>query len=220
MLLSTLPGTTSLLQEGIDQFDAGQFQSSAETFTYGISQHPELQQALRYNIAQAYLRLDSLNQAQTFFEQAFTAPNHPELASQASNHLGVILVRKGQYAPALEYFRRALILDANNEQARYNYELLSKRMLPPSSEEDPPSDSPESDPPPEIDDETLQELIQQFNNQGRNHLSDQGIRLGDTLSLAEALKLLNKLDQQPVQFLQQLQKRPISSPHTSNKPRW
>ncbi|MEM9987543.1 MAG: tetratricopeptide repeat protein, partial [Bacteroidota bacterium] len=200
ILLSTLPGTTSLLQEGVDQFDAGQFQSSAETFTYGISQHPELQQALRYNIAQAYLRLDSLSQAQTFFEQAFAAPNQPELASHASNHLGVILVRKGQYAPALEYFRRALILDANNEQARYNYELLSKRMLPPSPDEDP-FDSPESDPPPEIDDETLQELIQQFNNQGRNNLSDQGIRLGDTLSLAEALRLLNKLEEQPVQFL-------------------
>jgi tetratricopeptide (TPR) repeat protein len=227
VLLTVMPRVGGgVLSEAEQQYLAGQYASSAKSYLYSLSQYPQHARPIRYNISLAYLRMDSLDQAFNYLEQAAISGGDRGLSSQATNHAGVILVRKGQYPKALDYFRRALIFDPSNEMARYNYELLSKRMLPPpgqSGPQDPPGHDPD-DPqpsPPDIDQETYEQLIREIQRQAWVNPNDQGIPMGDdTLTRAEALKVLEKMNAQPIQFLQQLRKKPIATPSTNDNPRW
>lgn len=225
ILLSTLPGNSPPLQEAVGFFYAGQYQASIESFLFSLSEHPERSTEIRYNLGQSYLKLDSLDRSVAYFDQVSMVTDHAELSARAANQAGVIMVRKGQYGKALEYFHRALVMDEGNERARWNYELLSKRMQPPPPQ-DPPSGEDQDDeddslpPQSDLDPETLSQLLSQLRNRGELAASDQGRQIRDTLSLEEALQVLQSMEAQPVQFLQQLRKKPISVPRSYNKPRW
>lgn len=109
------------------------------------------QQMLRYNIGQSYFIADSVDlpppdsslmrdqdpklppmpthhiYALDFFRQA-TVGQDDVLKSLSWNDIGVILALNNRIEPALEAFKSAMRLYHDNEEARYNYELLKKRQ--------------------------------------------------------------------------------------------
>ncbi len=222
ILLSAVPGTGKLLVDAIEQYEAGHYNQSVESFLIGLGEHPESSRAIRYNIGQAYFRLDSLDRAVSYFDQVAIGNTNSELSSRAANQAGVIMVRQGQYGKGLEYFRRALVLNEHNEQARWNYELLSKQMLPPPSENPPPGEGENTpdDYTSELTEEALEQILSQLNAGGSGYDNDRGMQIQDTLTQAQAQEVLDRMQEQSVQFIQQLRKKPISSPRTNGKPRW
>ena len=90
-------------------------------------------------------KIDSLDNAKvradldTYSTLAATAKNN-EVASIAYNQIGVITYRSSKpdvndtiLENSLQYFKVALQKDPNNETARYNYELLQKKILYPET---------------------------------------------------------------------------------------
>lgn len=216
------PLQQSPLREAHRLYQAGQYQASVKAYLLSLRAYPDQGALIRFNLAQAYLRMDSLDQALRLF-QRLTNAQQPEMASQAANNAAVIQVRQGRYPEALRGFRRALIFDDGNETARYNFELLSKRMQPPPQDSLPPDQQspPEAPSRPEIDEETFRNIIEQLQ---RNHTlgaDDRGRPVGnDTISLDEARRLLERLEQQDMQFIQQLRKVPLSSPRPKTRQQW
>lgn len=217
-----IPLSQKELSEAERLYHAGQYQGSVKAYLLSLRQHPEQRAYIRFNLAQAYLRMDSLGRALLLFEQV-NEPNDPELVSLAANNAAVIRLRQGRYPEALEGFRRALVLDDENDIARYNFELLSKRMQPPPIDSIPPDNQPpdELPPAPDIDEETYRNIIQQLQKRSIPGLNDRGKPVGnDTITVKEAERLLKALDNQDLQFIQQLRKIPLSSPRPRGHRNW
>jgi tetratricopeptide (TPR) repeat protein len=80
---------------------------------------------LSFNLGLSHHYSEKVDEALTWYDQA-TQNANKQLASFAFNQSGVITGNKKEYEAALSKFKSALIQDPTNEQARYNYEMLSR----------------------------------------------------------------------------------------------
>ncbi len=78
-----------------------------------------------FNLALSYHYNGQLEEAQRTY-QSLQSSTDKFIASFASNQNGILLAGQNQYQEALSAFKFSLIKDPTNEQARYNYELLSR----------------------------------------------------------------------------------------------
>lgn len=92
---------------------------------------------IKFNIAHCYLALDSLHQAVA--QYLSIAPElNARRQSVAYNNLGVIETKLKNLKVARRYFMLALIANSANADAKYNLELLLKRLRERQEEEPPP----------------------------------------------------------------------------------
>ncbi|WP_210516094.1 hypothetical protein [Hymenobacter terricola] len=79
---------------------------------------------LLLNLAHAQAQAGQLSAAHDTYGRLLTG-TPAALGSVARQQLAVLAARQGQLAQALSLLRQALLLDASNSGARYNYEVLS-----------------------------------------------------------------------------------------------
>ncbi len=82
---------------------------------------------VRLNLANAYFQLnDTTNTALSY--QPLTQSDDRSIRSIAHQQLGVLSNRENKYEEALASFKQALKADPTNEDARYNYEMVKKKL--------------------------------------------------------------------------------------------
>lgn len=69
---------------------------------------------------------DTTNAVNTYKE--LSESTNKTISSIAEQQLGQVMFDKKQYEPALEHYKNALRKNPNNQDARYNYELLKKMI--------------------------------------------------------------------------------------------
>ena len=79
------------------------------------------------NLAHSYFQLNDTTNAQTSYSSLTSSPNS-KFRSLANQQLGVLANRKGKFEEALDYFKSSLKADPTNEEARYNYEMVKKKL--------------------------------------------------------------------------------------------
>lgn len=87
------------------------------------------------NVAHALLKEKKTNEAQQAYTKATQATKNT-IRSTAYTQLGVLSAEKQQDKEALQYFKQALKENPRNEYARYNYELLKRKMKQPQNKQD------------------------------------------------------------------------------------
>lgn len=228
MLLLIGTGSDGIISQAIEAYEQGNFTNSLSLFSDAMDLYPEKQSQLNYNVAQCFLQMNVKDSAVYHFQMVLSAEDQV-LASKAANNIGVIQADALQLNFALNSFKEALVLDPENESARYNFELVrrQKQNQPPKNpEQDPPPPSDqeqEPPPPPPMNDRELEKLLQQIRKRktrvrGNNDLPNP---MGDTLTETEALAVLETLRNQNPQFVQQLRKVVRTSSKKKNKrPDW
>lgn len=103
---------------------------SSDFLNTGLRNTPQMDYSVPDSIAKGIAEKAN----QLFFEVSRGAEN--SLSSKGSNQLGYMAIKAGEssgenemdnkLAEALEHFKEALKKDPNNENARYNYELIKK----------------------------------------------------------------------------------------------
>lgn len=78
-----------------------------------------------FNLALSYHYNGQLEEAQRTY-QSLQGSSDKLIASFAANQNGILLAQQNQFQEALSAFKFSLIKDPTNEQARYNFELLSR----------------------------------------------------------------------------------------------
>ncbi len=98
---------------------------------------------VKVNLAHAYFQRNNNQQALKYYQPLLTR-TPPRISSLINLQLGVLMVPEDK-ALALDYFKKALILNSQNEEARYNYELLKKYLIqhPEEKQQTPPPPRPE-----------------------------------------------------------------------------
>lgn len=82
---------------------------------------------VKINLAHAYFQRQNSRQALRYYQPLLTK-TPPRISSLINLQLGVMSAPEDKNK-ALNYFKKALILNPMNEEARYNYEILKKYLL-------------------------------------------------------------------------------------------
>lgn len=106
---------------------AGDYKTAVAKYTYLVDSIGVKEDEVMMNLANSYFHLnDTTNAIQTF--QPLTLSENPELRSVANQQLGVLHNREGKFEEALAYFKQALKTNPANEDARFNYEMVKKKL--------------------------------------------------------------------------------------------
>lgn len=79
------------------------------------------------NLAHSYFQLNDTTNAQNAY-RSLTSSSDRNIKSVSQQQLGVMANRQGKFEEALDYFKNSLKTDPTNEEARYNYEMVKKKL--------------------------------------------------------------------------------------------
>jgi|688.fasta_scaffold303217_2 tetratricopeptide (TPR) repeat protein len=113
-------------------FKKGDFRKSIAIFEEIEKVNRLIEPELRLDAAHAYFVTNDTLNARINYEHTQDLPNALQ-ASQSCNQLGVLAITRGDSSEGLKYFKKAIGKNIDLEQARYNYELISKLYKPKAS---------------------------------------------------------------------------------------
>ena len=201
-LLVVLP-VSSNYKEANELYNQKKYAEAIILYKQLMEKYPDNAELIQFNLAQCYLKMDSTGTALTFLHNAAKTQNK-ETQSTALNTIGYLILQNDKKREALEYFRKALEANPQNETARYNYELLLKQLGTQKDDSETPPE-PEED---EDDPTSAQEWRKKFNFYlpPPNSEGLPTIHHYDSIPIEKAKELLEALRAEEVKFLQQLRK--------------
>ncbi len=116
-----------LKDEAKKAYLAGDYKTAVTKYKYLKDTLGVNEEEVNMNLANAYFQLnDTTNATNSYLP--LTQSSSPKIKSWANQQAGVVANRQGKYEEALNYFKQALKAEPNNDQARYNYELVKKKL--------------------------------------------------------------------------------------------
>jgi tetratricopeptide (TPR) repeat protein len=108
-------------------YNSGNYKLAIERYTYIIDSLGVNEDELALNLANSYFQISDTTSAFGVY-QSIAGSEKPRIRSNAQQQLGILNHRQGKYEEALANFKQAIKADANNKDARYNYEMLKKKL--------------------------------------------------------------------------------------------
>lgn len=105
----------------------GDFKTAITKYRYLVDSLKVNEEEVLMNLANAYYQANDTAQALSGF-QSLSQSRVPAMRSKAEQQLGVMANKQGKTEEALDHFKQAVKADPTNEDARYNYELLKKKL--------------------------------------------------------------------------------------------
>ncbi len=103
------------------------YQVAAEKYSYLIDSLNFRDDAAKLNLAHSLYQLNEIDNAKTIYADISNSKDK-EIRSIANQQLGVFESRGQNLQKSLEYFKKSLMANPQNEDARYNYELVKKKL--------------------------------------------------------------------------------------------
>jgi tetratricopeptide (TPR) repeat protein len=262
-MLGGLFGSPSNPKQGFQLFEDGKYAEALTFYVNSLQEYPDQRPHLNFNIAQCNLLTDSLTTALGFFSQAANIGRvDKKLSSLAWNQIGGLHASMPLDGPqgggaqaqgtgpgeeqanpieiALEDFKNALRMDPENDLARYNYELLKRKLQQQQDQqkdeekkdenkdekEDKENENKKDDSKQDKQDQNKKEKQEQKKpdneenkgNQGKNQ--QEGEPSQEKMSMEQAKMLLEAMNQNEKMFLQQLQKAKQKKGPRNKGPEW
>jgi tetratricopeptide (TPR) repeat protein len=106
-------------------YNAGHYAEALRLYTYLSQTTTTIDPGVRLNLGHTYFKLRHYSKAKPQYETLLQS-DRPDLRTVAATQLGVMACLEGDSAVALSLFEQALLENADNEPARYNFELIKK----------------------------------------------------------------------------------------------
>ncbi len=117
----------SLKSEAKEAYKKGDYKKAIEKYRYLVDSLSVTEDEVRLNLANAYFEAnDTVNTLQRY--QPLTQSSNSKIRSVAHQQMGVLANRQAKFEEALASFKQALKADPTNEDARYNYEMVKKKL--------------------------------------------------------------------------------------------
>lgn len=114
-------------EKALEAYRDGEYKQAIKHYRYLLDSLDYASEEASINLANAlYYTKDTANAASAYASAA--QATNPKIKSQAYHQLGIITEQQQKPEEALEYFKSALKADPTNQKARYNYELLKKKL--------------------------------------------------------------------------------------------
>jgi len=110
-----------------DAFKRGDYPAAIVHYQYLVDSLGVKEDEVVLNLANAYyLAKDTANAFGTY--QTVTESPKSYIKSKANQQLGIMANRQGRSEEALNFFKQAIKAEPTNDDARYNYEMLKKKL--------------------------------------------------------------------------------------------
>ncbi|MBL7857149.1 MAG: hypothetical protein JNM57_05615 [Cyclobacteriaceae bacterium] len=116
-------------------FNSGDYKKAIQHYRYLVDSLQVSEDEVTLNLANAYYLAKDTAKAQLHYQSLADSPKG-EIRSKAQQQLGIMANRVGKSEEALSHFKQALKANPANEDARYNYELLKKKLDEKKKQED------------------------------------------------------------------------------------
>jgi Ca-activated chloride channel homolog len=130
-VLITDPGKISQInrakEEAKKAYLAGDYATAITKYTYLNNELAVNEDELRLNLANAYFQVSDTASAIGHY-QTLTQSGKNTIRSTAQQQLGVIKNKQEKFEEALNHFKEAIKSNPANDDARYNYELLKRKL--------------------------------------------------------------------------------------------
>ena len=108
-------------------YTAGDYKKAVEKYRYLTDSLAVTEDEVMLNLANSYFQTNDTAHASSTY-QSLTGSIKPDIRSKAQQQLGILNHKQGKLEEALNNFKQAIKADANNIDARYNYEMLKKKL--------------------------------------------------------------------------------------------
>jgi len=212
-----------LLTEAASAYTARQYNTSTQAYEKLLTELQWQSPALLLNLSHSYFHSQNLPLAQKFYELS-TQAAYPGLAAKAYAQMGFLAYRQQQLEQALEHYKNALRQDPYNELARYNYELIKRKLqeeMPPEQQKKPEEDKQDAQNPQDNQEKEQQDNRDTENQEREAQPSQQ--RQIDELEMSEekARMMLEALKENEIQYIQQQQQQKAKKSQGKNdRPDW
>jgi len=121
-------------RNGNDSLEQGQYEGAAFAYQNGLSSYesaPEIDETyfgLQNNLGLALHQNGDFEGAQNAFSEALAYAPYDQARTTPAYNAGNNAFRNQQLDQALEHYREALLADPENEDARYNFEFVSRQL--------------------------------------------------------------------------------------------
>ena len=108
-------------------FNEGKYKEAIKKYRYLIDTLNVNEDEVKINLASAYYLSNDTANAKTTY-QGLTQSENTKIRSKAFQQLGNMYSKTGKTDEALSQFKQAIKSDPANQDARYNYEMLKKKL--------------------------------------------------------------------------------------------
>ncbi|GAB2542901.1 tetratricopeptide repeat protein [Spirosoma aerophilum] len=122
---SPISRNNQLRQEAQVAYQTGQYARALSLYMYLSRTTTTVEPAVQLNLGHTYFRLNQYAKAKPQYIPLLQS-DQANLRTSAATQLGVIACLERDSATALSLFQQALLENADNESARYNFELVKK----------------------------------------------------------------------------------------------
>ncbi len=107
-------------------FSQGQYNQAQEQYVTAQARNPDAPE-LYYNLADVKYKMKEYPQSEEMLKKVLLSPPS-ELQQKAFYNLGNVKVRQGQLEESLNFYKKAMDLDANDKDAKFNYEWVTNKI--------------------------------------------------------------------------------------------
>jgi tetratricopeptide (TPR) repeat protein len=117
------------VQDGLDAYEEGRYEDALGAFEDARRELPD-NPVVEFDRGNALYKLKRLDEARDAYHRV-TELDHGTLRQKDYYNLGNALAELGQNADAVAAYRKALVLDPGDDQARHNLEVVLRNIPPP-----------------------------------------------------------------------------------------
>lgn len=159
----------SIKAEAKKAYISGDYKTAVEKYKYLIDSLQVNEDEVKLNLANAFFQINDSTNASLHYSN-LSQSGIPGIRSRANQQLGVLANRAGQYEKALDHFKQALKASPANEDARYNYEMVKKKLEEQQKEQEQQKDQQKKD---QQDDQKKDQKKDQNDQQNKDQKQEQ-----------------------------------------------
>jgi Ca-activated chloride channel family protein len=110
-----------------DAFKRGDYSAAVAHYKFLVDSLGVKEDAVLLNLANAHYLAKDTASALTRYQEVMESPQN-EIRSKAQQQLGILANQQGRAEEALMHFKQAIKAEPANDDARYNYEMLKKKL--------------------------------------------------------------------------------------------
>ena len=115
------------VKKGNRLYEEGKFDEALKTYVGGQIEHAD-ELALKYNIASSQYKTKNYEEAVNGYLDVAAAAKDTALQEKSFYNIGNALYQQGKLEEAIEYYKKALGLKPDDQDARYNLEFVQKEL--------------------------------------------------------------------------------------------
>lgn len=135
MVLLAIAGSAALgqvprkyIRAGNKQFKEGKFSDAEVDYRKAVAKNPDYYKG-QFNLGDAMYEQKNMEESGKIFNQLSETAKDPKVKSSALYNYGNTLLSQKKYKEAMEAYKKSLLLNPKDENAKYNYEYARKKMI-------------------------------------------------------------------------------------------